>query len=390
MPRGGEEAIGVGGKDEYVNGLLFKRDVGKSSWNVGGSSTSTAPVGRTVSWEFACCNADGVVMIANGLDCFLPLHTSLPKSTVESCSEEGNTAFRSTGLDTTESDGSCPPPFCPQSERELRGSTKRSGKYNGLSVSLDIAPCRCSAHPASSELEESRRATVLILSEAIRPRRVSRGRLGEDKGEDFDLLLKELVEYRRARRPLWDMGVSNSEPEVLWPITVSGVPRIRQSIPTSDRISESVPFPPRLSDKLTEGGSSPLSTTRAKRHPPRLKGVLFSSWTACHVPPDPDLEVEYKNRHGARRSIVQFQLRPSLPASGTRHLFVGEGVTRTPIYISVLQSHHQHTRTINYRRVPAPPAVISHDLLSVKVSGPIPTLPFPTLCYSRHTARHMI
>lgn len=284
-------------------------------------------------------------MIANGLECFLPFHASLPKSTVESCSEEGNTVFRSTGFDTTESGGSYPPPFCLPSERELRGSTKRSGKYNGLVVSLDIAPCRCSAHPASSELEESRRATVLILSEAIRPRRVSRKGVGEDKGEDFDLLLKELVEYRRARRPLWDMGVSNSEPEVLRSDHRNRRPTDQTNIPTSDRISESVPFLPRLSDKLTEGGSSSLSTTREKRHPPRLKGVLFS-WMAYRVPPDPDLE--YKNRRGARRSIVQFQLRPSLPASGTRHLFVGAGVARMPIYISALQSHHQHTRTINY------------------------------------------
>jgi len=36
--------------------------------------------------------------------------------------------------------------------------------------------------------------------------------VGEDGREDFDLLLTELVEYRRVRRPLWDMGLTNSEP----------------------------------------------------------------------------------------------------------------------------------------------------------------------------------
>ena len=44
MSSGGEEAIGVGGRDEYVNSLLFGRDFGKISWKVGGSSISTTPV----------------------------------------------------------------------------------------------------------------------------------------------------------------------------------------------------------------------------------------------------------------------------------------------------------------------------------------------------------
>jgi len=81
-------------------------------------------------------------------------------------------------------------------------------------VSFGNVRCRSSFHPTSSELRESRRAAELILSETIRPRRVSRKRVGEDEREDFDLVLTELVEYRRVRRPLWDMGVTDSEPEV--------------------------------------------------------------------------------------------------------------------------------------------------------------------------------
>jgi hypothetical protein len=125
VPSGGEEAIGVGGKDKYVNGLLFERVAGKISWKVGGSSTSTAPVGRMASSESVCCNTDGVVLIANGLDCFLPLRTPPPKSTVEFCSEVGKSAFHSFVFDATESGDSCLP-FCLPPELELRGSTKRS------------------------------------------------------------------------------------------------------------------------------------------------------------------------------------------------------------------------------------------------------------------------
>lgn len=211
MSSGGEEAIGVGGKDEYVNGLLFG-SLGKISWNVGGSSTSTALGGRIASWESSCCNTDGVVLMANGLDCFLLLHLSSPNPIVESHSELENTAPRSLVPVTTESVSLCSP-FCLPSERELRGSTKRSWRYSGWVVSPDSARCRCSVHPASSELKESRRAVALILSETMRPRRVSRKRVGEDEREDLDLLLTEFVEYRRVRRPLWGMDVADSEPE---------------------------------------------------------------------------------------------------------------------------------------------------------------------------------
>ena len=54
----------------------------------------------------------------------------------------------------------------------------------------------------------------MILSETIRPRKVSRRIVGEDEPEDLDLLLTEFVEYRRVRRPLWGMDVADSEPEV--------------------------------------------------------------------------------------------------------------------------------------------------------------------------------
>ena len=109
----GEEVIGVGGRDEYVKGLLFGRGVGKIPWNVGGSSTSTAPVGGMESSESCCCNTDGVVLMTNGLDCFL-------NSTVESCSGEESTASCSFVFDATESGDSYP------LERALRGSAKRS------------------------------------------------------------------------------------------------------------------------------------------------------------------------------------------------------------------------------------------------------------------------
>jgi hypothetical protein len=122
---GGEEAIGVGGKDEYVNGLLFGRGLGKISWNVGGSSTSTSPVGGVVSWESSCCNTDGVVLIANSLDCFLPLRTASSDSVARPCSEEEKAASCFLVFPTTESVDS-EPPFCPPPERELRGSAKRS------------------------------------------------------------------------------------------------------------------------------------------------------------------------------------------------------------------------------------------------------------------------
>ena len=97
-------------------------------------------------------------------------------------------------------------------------------------VSFDNARCRCSVHPTSSELRESRRAVELILSEATRPRRVSRKRVGEDEREDFDLLLTVLVEYRRVRRPLWDMDVTKNR-RSRGPITVANVPPISQNIP---------------------------------------------------------------------------------------------------------------------------------------------------------------
>ena len=121
---GGEEAIGVGGKDEYVNGLLFG-SLGNISWNVGGSSTSAALGGRIVSWESSRRNADGVVLMANGLDRFPLFHLSSPNSIVESHSERENAAPRSFVLVTTDSVGLYSP-FCLPSERELRGSTKRS------------------------------------------------------------------------------------------------------------------------------------------------------------------------------------------------------------------------------------------------------------------------
>lgn len=110
-------------------------------------------------------------------------------------------------------------------------------------VSSDDACRRCSDHPTSSELRESRWVAELILSEAIRPRRVSCKRVGEDERDDFDLLLTELVEYRRVRRPLWDICVTNSESVV--PRSnhrdgiVTGVP-INQNIPTTALI----PSPP--------------------------------------------------------------------------------------------------------------------------------------------------
>ena len=88
---------------------------------------------------------------------------------------------------------------------------KRSRRYNGRVVSLDNVRCRCSVHPTSSELRESRRGAALTLSETIRPRRVSRKRVGEDEREDLSLLLTEFVEYRRARRPFWDMDVTDRE-----------------------------------------------------------------------------------------------------------------------------------------------------------------------------------
>ena len=210
MSSGGEEAIGVGGKDEYVNGLLFGRGFGKISWNVGGSSISTAPVGRMASWESSFCNTDGVVLMANGLDCFLLLHISCSNSVAESCSEEENAASRSFVFATTESGDLCPP-FCLPSEQELGGLMKRSRRYNGREVSLNTVRCCCSVHPTSSELRESRRAAALTLSETIRPRRASRKRVGEDERDDLGLLLTEFVEYRRVRRPFWDMNVTNSE-----------------------------------------------------------------------------------------------------------------------------------------------------------------------------------
>jgi hypothetical protein len=83
-------------------------------------------------------------------------------------------------------------------------------------IPIDNARCRCSVHPTSSELKESWRGAALILSETIRPRRVSRKRVGEDERDDLDdLLLTEFVEYRRVRRPLWDMDVTDSEPKMV-------------------------------------------------------------------------------------------------------------------------------------------------------------------------------
>ena len=210
--------MGVGGKDEYVNGLWFEWDVGKFSWNDGGFSMYNARVERTLSWDSVCWSTDGVVLMANGLGCFLPLHPSSPKPIVESRSnsKEGNGAV----LDTSGSLNSYPSSAL-LSERELRESTKRSLRYNGRVVSFDNARLRCSAQPTSSELRESRPEAEVILSEAILPRRVSRKRVGEDGRDDFDLLLTELVEYRRVRRPLCDMSVTRSESSTRGPITRS-------------------------------------------------------------------------------------------------------------------------------------------------------------------------
>lgn len=120
-------------------------------------------------------------------------------------------------------------------------------------TSFDNARWRCSAQPTSSELRESRRATELesILSETIRPRRVSLKRVGEDDRELLDLLLTEVVEYRRVRRPLCDMGVTYSEPLVRGPITVRNATPISQTFPTP--ASMFLSFSHLKPDRLTGG-----------------------------------------------------------------------------------------------------------------------------------------
>lgn len=126
---------------------------------------------------------------------------------------------------------------------------KRSRRYNGQTVSFDNARCRCSIHPTSSELNEPRRAAALILSETIRPRRVSRKRVGEDERDDLGLLLTEFVEYRRVRRPFWDMGVTDSE---VWRSDHRDEQLSDRSQISHDRSRSSIP-PLRLeSERLTE------------------------------------------------------------------------------------------------------------------------------------------